>query len=362
LTGPETDFAGAEETVMIQLASRREYLGWFGAVLVGLRPVGWLRPVSAEDPKERARLEGHTAVVSSVALTADGKTLASGSYDTTIKLWNLSTGKEIATLRGHTDWIFSVAFTPDGKTLASASQDDTARLWDVVTGREIVAIKHGYHVKRVVFTPDSKTLISAGEGPIKLWDVTTAKERGTLDLVMEKANTNLVLAMALTADGKLLCTGHGDGTLKLWDLTTGKETATIRTNDRPGERHVPSVAFTADGKTLASGISHGAVKLWDVSTGKERGSIDAHRARVWGLAFSPDGKTLASGAWDGTVKLWDVARGQERASFAAHDNRVYALAFTPDGKTLVSGGGIQTKRGETKLWDVAAIVKSGGDR
>jgi WD40 repeat protein len=314
------------------------------------------------EPKEHTCFAGHTAVVSAVAVTSDGKTLASGSYDATIKLWDLATGKETATLRGHTAGVYSVVFAPNGKTLASASHDDTARLWDVASGKEVVAIKHGYHVKRVVFTPDGKTLISAGEGPIKLWDVATARERATLDLVMAKANMNLVLSMAVTSNGKVLCTGHGDGNLMLWDLTTGKKRATIRTNDKTSERHVPSVAFTADGTTVACGISHGAVKLWDVDTGQERRNIAAHGGRVWGLAFSPDGKTLASGAWDGTVKLWDVATGQERASFTAHDNRVYALAFTPDGKTLVSGGGIQFKRGEAKAWDVAGIVTSKRDR
>jgi WD40 repeat protein len=80
------------------------------------------------------------------------------------------------------------------------------------------------------------------------------------------------------------------------------------------------------------------------------------------LAFSPDGKILASAAWDGAIKFWDVPTGTERASFRAHDNRVYALAFTADSKTLVSGGGIQFKRGDVKLWDVAAILKLRGDK
>ena len=113
---------------------------------------------------------------------------------------------------------------------------------------------------------------------------------------------------------------------------------------------------------LACGISHGTVKLWDVVTGQENASIEAHGARVWGIAISPDGKTLASAGWDGKIKLWDVATLKERASFTGHTDRVYALAFTPDGKTLISGGGIQTKRGETKLWDVAALLKLGAGK
>jgi WD40 repeat protein len=103
-----------------------------------------------------------------VAITGDGKTLASGSYDTTIKLWNLATGKEISDLPGHSGIIHSVAFSPDGKTLASGSQDDTVKLWHVATGREIRTLKHGYHVRAVVFTPDGKTLATGGEGPVLL--------------------------------------------------------------------------------------------------------------------------------------------------------------------------------------------------
>jgi WD40 repeat protein len=313
-------------------------------------------PCFAQEPKKQADFGGHRAVVASIALTADGRTLASASYDATIKLWDLPALNETATLRGHTAGVYSVAFAPDGKTLASGSHDDTARLWDVATGREIAAIKHGYHVKRIAFAPDGKTLISAGEGPIKVWDVNTAKERATFDLVMEKANANLVQCMVVSPDGHLLCTGHGDGNLMLWDLPMGKKLSTIRTNDKTSERHVPSVAFTPDGKALACGIGYGAAKLWDVATGEEKLSIDAHRARVWGLAISPNGKLLATGAWDGTIKFWDLPMGKERASFQAHNDRVYALAFTPDGKTLVSGGGIQFKRGEVKLWDVASAI------
>ena len=85
--------------------------------------------------------------------------------------------------------------------------------------------------------------------------------------------------------------------------------------------------------------------------------MKAHTVRAWSVAFSPDDEMLASGGWDGKVKLWDVKSGKELAGFTAHDDRVYAVAFTNDGKTLISGGGMQYKRGEAKLWDVAAIVK-----
>src|SRR5262245_5700194 len=100
------------------------------AVLVGSPPKSALA-----QPKERATLKGHTFNVNSVAFSPDGKTLASGSIDETIKLWEVATGKELATLMGHTDSVLSVVFSPDGKTLASGSRDRTIKLWDVATGK-----------------------------------------------------------------------------------------------------------------------------------------------------------------------------------------------------------------------------------
>jgi WD40 repeat protein len=232
----------------------------------------------------------------------------------------------------------------------------------VTTRKEVAHIKHDYHVKRVAFTPDGKSVISAGEGPIKRFDVKTGQEQATLKLVMEKNNANLVLSMALTTDGKTLCTGHGDGTIKLWDLGTGEPRAFPSADKKPQHREAASVAFSGDGKTLACGFGDGTVEIRDLITGKEQVSVKAHKVRAWSVAFTPDDKTLASGGWDSKVKLWDVESGKELASFSAHDNRVYAVAFTKDGKTLISGGGIQSERGEAKLWDVAGILKLAADK
>jgi WD40 repeat protein len=311
-------------------------------------------PLSAQEPKPRAVLGGHTKVVSRLAVTADGQLLATASYDQTVKLWDLATGKEIAAFAGQGD----VAFSPDGKALVTGGGEGPIKVWNLTTRQEIAAIELDYRVRRLRFTPDGQTLITAGEGPIKLFDAATGKERTTLKLVMAKNNTNLVLDMAMTADGKTLATGHADGTIKLWDLGTGQDRAFPPSGEKLGHREVASVAFSGDGKRLACGFGDGTVQLWDVATAKERVSVKAHTVRAWSVAFSPDDKTLASGGWDGKVKLWDVTAGKELAGFAGHNDRVYSVAFTKDGKTLISGGGIQFERGEAKIWDVAAIVMS----
>jgi WD40 repeat protein len=331
---------------------------WPGVVLAVFLIAGPPCLAPAEQPKQRAPLGGHTKVVSRLAVTADGKFLATASYDQTVKLWDLATGKEIATFAGHGDAVF----TPDGKTLATGGYEGPLKLWNLTTRQEIAAIGFDYHVRRLAFTPDGKTLITAGEGPIKLFDAATGKERATLKLVMAKNNANLVLDLAVTADGTTLATAHADGTIKLWDLGTGQDRPFPPGGEKLGHREVASVAFSGDGQTLACGFGDGTVKVFDVPTGKERASVKAHTVRAWSVAFSPDDKVLASGGWDGKVKLWDVKTGKELAGFAAHDDRVYAVAFTRDGKTLISGGGIQFERGEAKLWDVAALVMPDGGK
>ncbi|WP_341737640.1 CHAT domain-containing protein [Microcoleus sp. CAWBG640] len=299
--------------------------------------VGALQKVVLE-VRERNRLETHSSQVLSVSFSPDSKTLASGSADNTVKLWDVSTGKEIRTLQGHSSAVYSVSFSPDGKTLASGSNDKTIKLWDVTTGKEIRTLKgHGNMVLSVSFSPDGKTLASgSGDNTIKLWDVTTGKEIRTL-----KGHSNQVLSISFSHDGKTLASSSPDKTVKLWDVITGKEISTLQ-----GSR---VVSFSHDGKTLASGSDDNTIKLWDVATGKEISTLKGHSDGVLSISFSPDGKTLASGSDDKTIKLWDVSTGQEIRTFKEHSNQVWSVSFSPDGNTLASGSDDNT----IKLWDVS---------
>jgi WD40 repeat protein/serine/threonine protein kinase len=284
-------------------------------------------------------------------------------------------------LRGHEGAVSAVAISPDGKRLASGSADGTARLWDTATG-ELIAVLDGHGgVRQVAFSPDGKWLASGAED-VRLWDAASGAARGTLDTAKEQ-----VAALAWSADGRHLAAGGPAGRLYVFDAATGRQVAVLRcspTNPalafRPDGRHVAanvppgdvyvwetetgrevavlrgrtaevlSVAYSPDGRRIATGSIYpdNRVRLWD-ATGREIAVGQGHTNRIKCVAFSPDGKTLASSSFDQTVRLWDGLTGEPLAALRGHSNFVKELAFSPDGRHLVSASTDQTLR----LWDVA---------
>jgi WD40 repeat protein len=340
---------------------RKRVMMWLGVACLGPVPPG---PASAQEPKQRDTLKGHMGMVYSLAYSPDGKLLASGSDDETVKLWDVQTGKERATLpiklldeKGNEKFIgpvSSLKFSPDSKTVC-ASVDQTIKQWDVQTGKERATLKTNTEQEwDVAYSPDGKTLasgstpltsgISRRDNTITLWDVQTGKERATL-----KGHKDRVVSVAYSPDGKTLATGSLDMTIKVWSVVTGNEQATLK-----GHTHlVYCVAYSPDGKTLASASVDKTVKLWDVQTGKERATLKGHAGFVDSVVYSPDGMTLASTCWDTTIKLWDVKTGKERATLKGDTSSVYSVAFSPDSKTLASWGKKSQHEGKTiKLWDV----------
>ena len=284
-------------------------------------------------PHHIVSLDEHTVGVSSVSFSPDGRTLASGSWDGMVKLWDVATRQSITTLDEHTGVVNSVSFSMDG-TLASGSHDNTVKLWDVATRQNIATLdEHTGAVLSVSFSTNGEILASGSwDGTVKLWDVATRQNIATLD-----EHTGAVSSVSFSMDGTL-ASGSWDRTVKLWDVATRQNIATL--DEHTGE--VSSVLFSMDG-TLASGSWDGTVKLWDVATRQNIATLP-HGAGVLSVSFSTDGRTLASGAYDGTVKLWDVTT---RINFATlwHTSPVSSVSFL--GTILASA----TDAGTVELWD-----------
>jgi WD40 repeat protein len=284
---------------------------------------------------ESNRLKGHSSTVWSVAFSSDGKTIASGSADSTIKLWNLE-GKELWTLTGHSKGVLSIAFSPDRKTIASGSYDNTIKLWNL-EGKELRTLSgHSNRVRSIAFSPDGKTVASSSDDKtIKLWNM-KGKELWTL-----LGDSYGVNSVAFSPDGTTIASGSDDKTIKLWNLK-GKELRMLSGHSN----RVLSVAFSPDGTTIASGSEDKTIKLWNLD-GKELRMLSGHSHRVRSVAFSPDGKTVASGSEDKTIKLWNLD-GKELLTLTGHRKGVLSVAFSPDGKTIASGSDDKS----IKLWDI----------
>ena len=284
-------------------------------------------------------LRGHHADVRSIALSPDGKRIVSGSRDTTIKVWDTTTGAELMTIAsGHETEVTCVAFSPDGSLIISSSEyDPIIKVWDAATGAEVKTLHgHEYGVSCVVFSPNGSRIISGSDdATAKVWDAETGKELMTL-----QGHENGCTSVAYNPDGKLIVSGDNMGKVRVWDAESGNKVMTLNQN------WVSSVLFSPDGKFILSG-GENDVKIWDATTGIEVMTLRGHTGSTLSVRFSPDSKFIASGDMDNVLKVWDTARGKELVTLHGHEGYVSSVAFTPDGKRIISG----SSDGTIKVWD-----------
>ena len=292
-------------------------------------------------------LIGHTASVRAVAFSPDGKTLASGSFDATIRLRDVNTYKATA-LKGHEYGVYCLAYSPDGKTLVSGGIDSTARVWDLKTGKTVQTYaEHQNTIMRIAYSPDGKKIVSGDlEGTVSLWKVGAGEtiHRWSVEAEDEEEKNSYIQAIAYSPDGKTIAASRGvwESVILLWDSETGelKRTFTAHRSD------VNAVQFSPDGKFIASAGGN-AILVWGVNNDQKfKIQVNPQDApdpklsdRIYALAYSPDGKTLASGGADSVIRLWDLETGLLKAALEGHTGTIYSLAFSPDGRTLASGAG-----------------------
>ncbi|WP_188298958.1 helix-turn-helix domain-containing protein [Streptomyces sp. CBMA156] len=285
--------------------------------------------LSAYSAYSSKQFTGHTGAVVTVAYAPDGRTLATGSADHTVKLWDTATHRMLATLTGHGSSVMTVAFSPDGRTLASAGADRTVRLWDVASGRTTdVLAGHTGAVWSAAFSPDGRTLATgSADHTVRLWDVKSGRTLSTL-----AGHTDTVRSVAYAPDGLTLVTGSADHTVQLWDTIGPQVTSTFTGHTGA----VGTVAVSPDGRTLATGSADRTVRLWSLTSHKGTAVLNGHAQEVSQVAFTADGRTLATISQDSTFALWDVA--EQRMTDTLHETNTAApaLALSPDGTELAT--------------------------
>jgi WD40 repeat protein len=322
----------------------------------------------------------------SAALSRDGRLLAAGGRDGTLRLWNVATGMAVLSLDGHRDNVYSLAFHPDGRTLASGGGDE-ARIWSVESHKTVRRLgDDGPPCHAVAYSGDGKWLACAGSGGIRVWDAVSGKEQSRLILPKDDArhvaftpDGNAIvcrhwrgicrvwdwrgarvlrefgdpdehgpICFALSPDGTLAAVEAPDKTVKLWRCSDGRLFRTLDVKVQSGG----SVAFSPDGNLLA--VASEGICVFDIETGKEIQRLTGYKSWVPALAFSPDGRSLASGGDDEDIRLWEIGTGKERRRFRGHLPSVFnvtCLAFSGCGKYLASGGDDKT----ILVWDVTVI-------
>jgi WD40 repeat protein len=300
-------------------------------VVVALAWPDRLDPGSA--PRGELELPGHTGIVIAVTFSPDGRTLASGGLDHTVRLWDTTrwgdgraNGPDVLV---HPSWVYATAFSPDGSLLAAAG-NGFATLWSSRPPYDKRSEWNGGFVRAVAFSPDGRALALAGpEDAVRLLEVPSARERMTLRGPAQQD----AMGIAFSPDGTLLASAYSRGRVVLWDVARGEERRVLL---EYSSNPISSVAFSPDGRSVA--LVEYRPKASDVLIiDPESGAI---RARLAGqphgnaIAFAPDGRSVAVAGLDRSVRLFDLATAKPLGALDVHACWSRSIAFSPDGRWL----------------------------
>lgn len=252
-----------------------------------------------------------------------------------VNIWSVETGKILRSFSGHTGWVSAVRWSPDGCRIASASWDQTIRIWNPETG-ETVNILRG-HTQRVLalsWSPDGRWLASGSwDQTVRIWDA----QRGEL-LTTLTDHRGAVDAVAWSPNSKWLASSSGTENVILWEAEDWRILATFPVS-------AFSVAWSPESnRLLCGGMTTG---IWSIETGQQEIELLGHMMAVTSVSWSPDGQRVATGAGDGTVKIWDAERGETLHTLSGSVLEVWSVDWAPDSRLLASGD----RERSVRIWD-----------
>ncbi|CAE7145177.1 unnamed protein product [Rhizoctonia solani] len=306
---------------------------------------------------------GHTGQITAIDFSPDGKSIVSGSGDSTLCVWDPINGQLIlGPLSGHTGYIEFVRYSPDGNRILSCSWDRSLRQWDAQTGSPILAnnqimvtsasLSWRDHPRFVsaVYSPDSGHIATISKAAsVSVWDSGTG-EMIAGPMLGEGGGKSI----EYSADGTILITGWEDGTVRAWNAQNGQLISCIAPQ---GVLHADAVAFSSDqSHNVISQVDPPAMYQRKTQTGEHvLGPFEGHTGRINSVQFSRDGTRIVSGSWDKTVHIWDAQTGASIfGPLKGHTKFVKCVAYSPDGAYAASGSQERTIR----IWD--ARVRSDG--
>lgn len=324
------DLAGASDTVRLgrELASvvsptRRHALGL----------LAWYAELQGGGPEQT--FSTHQGDVQALAISPDGRGVASGGEDKVIRIRDLSTGNVIGELEGHKATILSLCFSPGGEWLASGSRDMTIKLWQVSSWRLIKELPSKEEVWAVACSADGRWLASgARNGDVTLWNTRTWEKNWT------RAHSRAVDAVNFSPDSNYLASASHDETVKIWEVGSGENSQALKGHTG----FVSFVEFSPDGKYVASAGSDKSIRIWNVKSGEAEKTLPGHKSMVLGLAYLDGGHYLASSGRDRTIRVWDAKTGMTVRVLQGHEAAVGRVAASPGSKYVFSVGNDGTAR------------------
>jgi WD40 repeat protein/DNA-binding SARP family transcriptional activator len=285
-------------------------------------------------------LRGHSSEVVPVSYSPDGRQLATGALDCTVRIWDAITGQPVSTLQvcpPLSGGVFELDYSPDGQRLITAGGDSQLQLWEIATGKKLWSIKSEAGLfYSVAFSPDGTRVVAGGDNPqVKIFDASTGQELQNLT-----GPADVVLEITFSPDGSRVASAGVDNVAIVWDSVTGKQLLSV-----PGER----VAFSPNGQQLLTvNADFTAPVLWDSVTGERLVTFLGHTNVINAVTFSRDGSQVATASLDGTARIWDAASGRELITLWGHVIGVNGVAISPDGQNLATTG----SDGTARVWNI----------